>query len=114
MTLPSPTVKITFTPPSTETDVSSYCRSVTIRRGRSYGTMLDRIDTADGRWAVACALGGDERRTLCCATAATTLEGMPQGRSTARLEFTEVAAPGAAPIGDASRALRTPRADTSG
>lgn len=57
------------------------------------GVVLDRIDTADGRWAVACALGGDERRTLCCTTATTTLEGRPLGRSTAYLEFAEVGPP---------------------
>jgi sugar lactone lactonase YvrE len=54
------------------------------------GAVLDRIDTADGRWAVACAIGGEDGRTLCCATAATTLIGRPRGDSIAFLEFADL------------------------
>ena len=59
------------------------------------GAVLDRLDVADGRWAVACVLGGADRCVLCCVTAATTLEGMPQGKSEAFIELADVAVAGA-------------------
>ena len=62
-------------------------------RVREGGEVLERIETAEGRWAVACALIGRDRRLLCCLTAATTLEGMPQGKSTAYIEVTDVSVP---------------------
>jgi sugar lactone lactonase YvrE len=64
-------------------------------RVREGGAVLDRIDAGDGRWAVAVALGGADRRVLACVTAATTLETMPQGKSTAYLELADVAFAGA-------------------
>lgn len=64
-------------------------------RVREGGEVLDRIPTEDGRWAVACTLGGPDRRVLCCLTAATTLEGMPQGKSAAFVELADVEVPGA-------------------
>lgn len=64
-------------------------------RVREGGDILDRIDVAEGRWAVACVLGGPGRMTLCCITAATTLEGMPQGKSEAFIELADVAIAGA-------------------
>jgi len=64
-------------------------------RVREGGEILDRIDTTDKRWAVACVLGGPRRQTLYCVTAATTLEGMPRGESQAFIETVEAPAPGA-------------------
>lgn len=39
------------------------------------GTITDRVDLGD-RWALACVLGGEDRRTLYCATAVTTLDNL--------------------------------------
>lgn len=72
--------------------------SATFLRVKEGGEILDRIPTVDGRWAVACALAGPEGRTLCCATAATTLEGMPKRQSTAFIEVTRVTVPGSDPV----------------
>lgn len=47
-----------------------------------------------GRWAVACALGGDEGKTLFCATAKTTLEEFHHGRSVGAIETVQVDIPG--------------------
>lgn len=63
-------------------------------RVREGGEITERIDTADKRWAVACALGGPQRKTLYCVTAATTLEGMPRGESQAFIETIEAPAAG--------------------
>ncbi len=49
------------------------------------GTIAERIPTP-GRRAIACALGGPERRTLFAITAVTTHEDLMQGRSTSRIE----------------------------
>jgi sugar lactone lactonase YvrE len=48
-----------------------------------------------GRRAVACALGGPERRTLFCLSAETSHEDLPQGRSSARIDVIDVDCPGA-------------------
>lgn len=69
--------------------------SAAFLRVREGGEILDRIDTTDKRWAVACALGGPGRQTLYCVTAATTLEGMPRGESQAFIETVEAPAMGA-------------------
>lgn len=61
------------------------------------GEVTDAIPTEDGRWAVACAFVGDDLATLCCLTAATTVEDMPQGRSEAFVELADVVVPGARP-----------------
>ena len=45
------------------------------------GIVLDEIRAAPGHWAVACVLGGEDRRTLYCITAETTPQTMPQGIS---------------------------------
>ncbi|MGH7804399.1 MAG: SMP-30/gluconolactonase/LRE family protein, partial [Candidatus Binatia bacterium] len=58
------------------------------------GEIRDRIAT-NGRRAVACALGGENRRTLFLLTAETTIEDLAQGKSKARVETVEVAAGGA-------------------
>jgi sugar lactone lactonase YvrE len=54
------------------------------------GEVLGRLPAGEGRWAVACALGGNDGRTLYLLSAATTLEGMPQGKSTAFVESVAV------------------------
>jgi sugar lactone lactonase YvrE len=48
-----------------------------------------------GRRAVACALGGPERRTLFCLSAATSPEEMRQRKSAAYIDTLEVETPGA-------------------
>jgi sugar lactone lactonase YvrE len=57
------------------------------------GEVLQTIPTP-GRWAVTCELGGDDGRTLFCATAQTTLEAFHQGRSTGAIELVRVSTPG--------------------
>lgn len=58
------------------------------------GEILEKIATP-GRWAVAPALGGEDRRTLFGATATTTLPDFHQGKSTGAIEFATVEVPGA-------------------
>ena len=55
----------------------------------SAGRVLDRI-SVQGRRAVACALGGDDRRTLFCISAETTHEDLMRGKSNARIETVRV------------------------
>jgi sugar lactone lactonase YvrE len=57
---------------------------------REGGEVLERLSAGEGRWAVACALGGNDGHTLYLLSAATTLEGMPQGKSTAFVESVAV------------------------
>jgi sugar lactone lactonase YvrE len=64
-------------------------------RVREGGEVLGQIDAGEGRWAVACALGGPDRRTLYCAVAETTLETMPQGKSKGFIRTIEVQTEGA-------------------
>jgi sugar lactone lactonase YvrE len=56
------------------------------------GRVTERI-ALPGR-GVACALGGDDRRTLFCISAETTHEDLACGRSTSRLHAVRVAVPG--------------------
>ncbi len=63
-------------------------------RVNSAGRILDRI-AVKGRRAVACALGGDDRRTLFCVSAETTHEDLMRGNSKARIDTVEVEIPGA-------------------
>jgi len=69
--------------------------TATFLRVREGGEVLDEIRTENGRWAVACAFVGDDLATLCCLTAATTLEDMPQGKSEGFVELAEVEVAGA-------------------
>lgn len=62
-------------------------------RANETGEIVDVIPTP-GRWAVACALGGEDGRTLFCATARTTLEQFHQGISTGAIETARVGIPG--------------------
>lgn len=58
------------------------------------GNVLDRISVTCRR-AVACALGGDDRRTLFCISAETTHEDLMRGKSSARIDTARVEVPGA-------------------
>jgi sugar lactone lactonase YvrE len=59
------------------------------------GHILDEIDTG-ASWAVACALGGPDRRTLFLLTADTTPQALrTPGGTTSRIETTSVSVPGA-------------------
>jgi sugar lactone lactonase YvrE len=58
------------------------------------GQELQRI-AVPGRRAIACALGGTDRRTLFCISAATSHEDLRRGKSSARIDAVKVDAPGA-------------------
>jgi sugar lactone lactonase YvrE len=55
---------------------------------------LQRIEVP-GRRAIACVLGGPERRTLFCLSAATSPEELRQRKSSARIDVVDVEIPGA-------------------
>jgi sugar lactone lactonase YvrE len=57
------------------------------------GRILDRI-AVPGRRAIACALGGEDRRTLFCITAVTTHEDLMRGKSSARIDMVRIEIPG--------------------
>ena len=63
-------------------------------RVRQGGTIADRI-TLSGKWAVACMLGGADRRTLFLLTAETSLEDLQHGKSKGYIETVRVDVPGA-------------------
>jgi sugar lactone lactonase YvrE len=63
-------------------------------RVRDGGEIVARVDVS-GRRAVACALGGPDRRTLFLLTAETTLEELAQGKSRGKVETVRVDVPGA-------------------
>lgn len=63
-------------------------------RVREAGKITERIPVP-GRRAVACMLGGADRRTLFMLSAETTIEELRQGRSVGRIEVTQVEVPGA-------------------
>jgi sugar lactone lactonase YvrE len=58
------------------------------------GRELQRIEVA-GRRALACVLGGPQRRTLFCLSAATSYEELRQGKSSARIDAAELDVGGA-------------------
>ena len=58
------------------------------------GRELHRIEVA-GRRALACASGGERRRTLFCLSAATSYEQLRQGKSSARIDAVELDVGGA-------------------
>jgi sugar lactone lactonase YvrE len=58
------------------------------------GVELQRIETP-GRRALACVLGGPERRTLFCLNAATSYEELRQRKSSSRVDAVDVEIPGA-------------------
>jgi len=73
--------------------VASFDEGAFIRLDRD-GRELQRIEIP-GRRAIACALGGEGRRTLFCLSAATSYEQLRQGKSSARIDAVEVEIPGA-------------------
>jgi sugar lactone lactonase YvrE len=73
--------------------VASYDEDAFIRVSRE-GRELQRIEVADRR-AIACALGGAERRTLFCLSAATSHAELRQRKSSARIDVADVEIPGA-------------------
>lgn len=73
--------------------VASFDEDAFIRVGRD-GRELQRIEVS-GRRALACVLGGPERRTLFCLSAATSYEELRQRKSSARIDAADVETPGA-------------------
>jgi sugar lactone lactonase YvrE len=73
--------------------VAAFDEDAFIRLNRD-GHELQRIEVP-GRRAIACALGGPERRTLFCLSAATSYEELRQGKSSARIDAVDVEIPGA-------------------
>jgi len=63
-------------------------------RVEAKGRILDRV-SVKGRRAVACALGGDDRKTLFCVSAITTHKDLMRGKSSARIDSVHVEIPGA-------------------
>jgi sugar lactone lactonase YvrE len=72
--------------------VAAFEEDAFIRLDRG-GRELQRIETP-GRRALACALGGAERRTLFCLSAATSYEELRQRKSSSRIDIIDVACPG--------------------
>ncbi len=73
--------------------VASFDEDAFIRVNRD-GRELQRIDVP-GRRAIACVLGGPDRRTLFCLSAVTSPEQLRQRQSSARIDVVEVEIPGA-------------------
>jgi sugar lactone lactonase YvrE len=73
--------------------VASFDEDAFIRLDRD-GRELQRIEVPNRR-AVACVLGGAERRTLFCLSAATSPEELRQRKSSARIDVVDVEIPGA-------------------
>jgi len=72
--------------------VASFDEDAFIRVDRD-GRELQRIDVP-GRRAIACVLGGQQRRTLFCLSAATSHEELRQRKSSARIDVIDVVIPG--------------------
>src|SRR6266480_5712875 len=72
--------------------VASFDEDAFIRVGRD-GHELQRIEVP-GRRAIACVLGGPERRTLFCLSAATSYEELRERKSSARIDAVDVEIPG--------------------
>jgi sugar lactone lactonase YvrE len=68
--------------------VASFGEDAFIRIGRN-GEELQRI-AVPGRRALACALGGPDRKTLFCLSAATSYEELRQRKSSSRIDVVEV------------------------
>jgi sugar lactone lactonase YvrE len=73
--------------------VASFSEDAFVRIGRD-GRELQRI-VVPGRRAIACVLGGPDRTTLFCLSAATSPEELRQRKSSARIDVIEVETPGA-------------------
>ncbi|MGY4479345.1 SMP-30/gluconolactonase/LRE family protein [Bradyrhizobium sp. USDA 3364] len=72
--------------------VASFTEDAFVRIDRT-GVERERI-TLHGRRALACALGGPERRTLFCLSAETSYEDLRKGKSVSRIDAVEVDTPG--------------------
>lgn len=72
--------------------VASFTEDAFIRVGRD-GRELQRIGVP-GRRALACALGGPDRKTLFCLSAATSYEELRQRKSSSRIDIVEVESEG--------------------
>jgi len=72
--------------------VASFDEDAFIRVNRD-GRELQRIEVP-GRRAIACVLGGPQRRTLFCLSAATSHEELRQRKSSARIDAVDVEIPG--------------------
>ena len=72
--------------------IASFTEDAFVRIDRN-GAELERIEVP-GRRALACALGGADRRTLFCLSAATSYEELRQGKSVSRIDVVEVDTPG--------------------
>jgi sugar lactone lactonase YvrE len=72
--------------------VASFDEDAFIRVDRD-GRELQRIEVS-GRRAIACVLGGPQRRTLFCLSAATSYEELRQRRSSAGIDAVDVEVPG--------------------
>ena len=72
--------------------VASFTEDAYIRVGRD-GKELQRI-AVPGRRALACALGGPDRKTLFCLSAATSYEELRQRKSSSRIDVVTVATEG--------------------
>jgi sugar lactone lactonase YvrE len=73
--------------------VASFNEEAFVRIDRD-GNELRRI-RVPGRRAIACVLGGPDRRTLFCLSADTSPEELRQRKSAARIDIIEVETPGA-------------------
>lgn len=73
--------------------VAAFSEDAFIRIDRD-GRELQRI-AVPGRRAIACALGGGDRKTLFCLSAATSIEQLRLRQSSARIDIVEVGTPGA-------------------
>jgi sugar lactone lactonase YvrE len=73
--------------------VAAFEEDAFIRLDRS-GRELQRIEVP-GRRALACVLGGEQRRTLFCLSAATSYEELRQRKSSSRIDVVEVEVAGA-------------------
>jgi sugar lactone lactonase YvrE len=73
--------------------VASFTEDAFIRIGRD-GSELQRI-AVPGRRALACALGGADRKTLFCLSAATSYEELRQRKSSSRIDVVELETAGA-------------------
>jgi sugar lactone lactonase YvrE len=73
--------------------VAAFMEDAFIRLDRN-GRELQRIEVP-GRRALACVLGGPERRTLFCLSAATSYEELRQRKSSSRIDVVEVEVAGA-------------------
>lgn len=73
--------------------VASFDEDAFIRLDRD-GRALQRIEVP-GRRAIACVLGGEDRRTLFCLSATTSYEQLRQRKSSAHIDVVELEIPGA-------------------